>query len=59
MKNWKRIAAALDTGLSEADVEKIAPTLDALEAVLRPRIAAIPYETEPAVVFEPHAEDLP
>lgn len=59
MKNWKSIAAALETGLSDADVERIAPTLDALEAVLRPAIAALPYEAEPAVVFEPPPEDLP
>jgi len=59
MKNWKRIAAAMETGLSDADVDRIAPTLDALEAALRPLLASIPYEAEPAVVFAPPPEDLP
>lgn len=59
MKNWKRIAAALEPGLSDADIDRIAPTLDALETALRPLIDAIPYEAEPAVVFAPPPEDLP
>ncbi|HSW50712.1 MAG TPA: hypothetical protein VLH09_11085 [Bryobacteraceae bacterium] len=59
MKNWKRIAAAMETGLSDADADRIAPTLDALEAALRPLIGAIPHEAEPAVIFEPPPEELP
>ncbi len=57
MKTWKLIAAGLTTGLSDADVERIAPALDALDAALRPRVAEIPYEAEPAVVFAPSPEE--
>ena len=57
MKNWKLIAAGLETGLSDTDVERITPALDALDAALRPQVAAIPYEAEPAVVFEPSSEE--
>jgi len=57
MKDWKAIAAGLDTGLSDADVEKITPALDTLEAALRPLSATIPYETEPAFIFEAPPEN--
>jgi len=57
MKNWKLIAEGLATGLSDADVEKIAPALDALDAALRPQAAAIPYEAEPGFVFAPSPEE--
>jgi len=57
MKNWKLIAAGLETGLSDADVERITPALEALDAALRPQAAAIPYEAEPAVVFAPSPEE--
>ena len=59
MKDWKLIASGLGAGLRAEDLERITPALDALEAVFRPLAAAIPYETEPAVVFEPPPEDLP
>ena len=57
MKNWKLIAAGLATGLSDAEVERITPALEALDAALRPRVAAIPYEAEPAVIFEAPPEE--
>ena len=57
MKNWKLIAAGLATGLTDADVGRITPALDALDAALRPQVAAIPYEAEPAVIFAPSSEE--
>jgi hypothetical protein len=59
MRNWKLVAAGLDAGLSEAEVERIAPALDALEAAFRPLAAALDYEAEPAVTFEASPEERP
>ena len=59
MKNWMLIAAGLETGLSEAEIEEIAPVLDALEASFRPLAAALPHESEPAVTFDVAPEKLP
>ena len=36
MTDWKKIAAALDPPIPAADVEKIAPVLEALEEAFRP-----------------------
>jgi hypothetical protein len=49
MKNWKQMGAA--AGLETADVERIAPLLDALEAAFRPLVETIPHDADPALVF--------
>ena len=36
-----------------ADLERIAPTLDALEEIFRPLARSLPAEIEPAVIFRP------
>jgi hypothetical protein len=36
MPDWKRAAAALDPPIPEADVEKLLPVMNALEAAFRP-----------------------
>ncbi len=59
MTNRRLIAAGLNAGLTEADVERIASALDALEAQFRPLAAALSYETEPAVVYAPAPEERP
>lgn len=51
MKDWKQIAAGYGLDIPEADVERAVPVLDALEAVFRPLVAAIPESVEPAVTF--------
>lgn len=56
MKNWKLIAAASGFGIPEADLERMAPVLDALEAAFRPLVKEIPTETEPAIVFLPEGQ---
>lgn len=45
------MARALAPDIPEAEVERIAPALDALETAFRPLAAEIPHETEPAVLF--------
>jgi hypothetical protein len=51
MKNWKAIASGNGLNLTDEQLEKISPPLDALEAAFRPLIAAIPHEIEPAVTL--------
>lgn len=42
MTDWKKIASALEPEIPAADIEKVAPVLDALEAAFRPLRASIP-----------------
>lgn len=56
MKNWKKIADGNNLGLSESDLERIAPALDALESTFRPLSRSIPDDVEPAVTFVIHLE---
>jgi len=50
-KDWKKIARAEQLEIPDADLERIAPTLDAMEAAFRPLAQALPPETEPALIF--------
>ena len=43
--------------MAEADVDRIGPSLDALEAAFRPLERAIGAETDPAVIFRADGED--
>jgi hypothetical protein len=56
MKNWKKIATGNGLDIPDADLERIAPALDALEAAFRPLAREIPASVEPAVIFRA-AED--
>jgi len=38
-------------GLDIPDVERIAPSLDTLEAAFRPLVEAIPHDAGPALLF--------
>jgi len=49
MKQWKQIAEA--SGLDIPHLERITPSLDALEAAFRPLVKKIPHDVEPAVIF--------
>ena len=55
MKNWKQISDS--SGFNIPDLDRIVPTLDALEAAFRPLVKAIPYDVEPAVIFRSTADD--
>ena len=48
--DWKKLAAALDPPVCEADVEKIAQVLDTLEAAFRPLQRSLPAD---AVLWTP------
>ena len=56
-KDWKKIARASGLTIPDAALERIAQSLDALEADFRPLVRALPPESEPAVAF--HADALP
>jgi len=51
MKNWKKIAEGADLRIPDTDLDRIARSLDALEATFRPLTKAIPDDIEPAVTF--------
>ena len=42
MTNWRKPASSLDPPIPAAEVEKIVPTLEALEAAFRPLCDSIP-----------------
>ena len=50
-RDWKAAAAAFAPDVPFEQLEKIAPSLDALEAAFRPQVAKLPLETEPAYVL--------
>lgn len=55
--DWKRVAAGYGLDIPEAQLERIAPVLDALVASFRPLAAAIPFETQPATSFHAVEEE--
>lgn len=57
MKNWNKIAEANDLHIPETDIQRIAPSLDALEAAFRPLTKNIPDDAEPAVTFRVFPEE--
>ena len=57
MKNWKAMARAAGLGIPEDQLERIAPSLDGLEAAFAPTRGTIPDEIEPATLFRALAED--
>ncbi len=61
MRDWKKIAEAESFEIPPADMERIVPVLDGLEAAFRPLVTGIPHEVEPAVIFRaaPEAEEEP
>lgn len=56
-KDWKKIAKASGMTIPEAALERIAQSLDGLEAEFRPLARALAAETEPATAFHAVAED--
>jgi hypothetical protein len=44
--DWKKLGAALDPPVSEAEVEKIAPVLDALQSAFRPLQRSLPPDAD-------------
>jgi hypothetical protein len=51
MKDWKKIAEANNLAIPDADLDRIRPSLDQLEAAFRPLSGSIPHQVEPAITF--------
>lgn len=51
LKDWKYIALAWRGAIPEAQLERIIPILQRLEADFRPLAAKLPPELAPALVF--------
>jgi len=56
-KDWKIIARASGLTIPAADVDRIAPALDALETAFRPLARTLGPEADLAVVFQADVED--
>jgi hypothetical protein len=56
-KDWKKIARANRLAIPDADLERMTPVLNAMEAAFRPLAQALPWELEPAIVFHAAPED--
>jgi hypothetical protein len=50
MPDWRAIAQARRYPLTDAELDRIVPVLDALEAAFRPLANALPHETEPFLI---------
>jgi hypothetical protein len=51
MKDWHRIATALDLGLTEEEVTRAATVLQQLDASFTPLRHVVPVDLEPATKF--------
>jgi len=51
MKDWNKIAEANNLSIPDADLERIRPSLDQLEAAFRPLAGSVAHEIEPAITF--------
>jgi hypothetical protein len=49
MTNWPALAAARGLDIPHEAVERIAPSLEALEQAFRPLLAKLPLTLEPAI----------
>jgi hypothetical protein len=50
MKRWSELAELMGLNLPPEQIEKIAPSLDGLEAAFAPLRGSIPHEMEPAII---------
>jgi hypothetical protein len=49
MTNWPALAAARGLDIPQEALERIAPSLEGLEAAFRPLLAKLPFTLEPAI----------
>ena len=54
--DWKALAKARELEIPEADLERIAARLEALEKAFRPLARKLTPDQEPAAVFRAEAE---
>ena len=56
-KDWKKIAHASGLAIPDAALDRIAPSLDALESAFRPLVRALPAEADSALAFHAASQD--
>jgi hypothetical protein len=56
-KDWSKIARANGLPIPDAELERTAPVLEALEASFRPFVENLPWSLDPAIMFQPEPED--
>jgi len=57
MKDWKLMLKAQGLDISDQEVDRMQPSLNALEAAFRPLVAEIPSDIEPALIFRCSREE--
>lgn len=55
--DWKKLAEAWQLEIPEADLERIAPRLEALHEIFLPLSEGLQSDQEPAIVFQPNSEE--
>lgn len=53
MKDWTKIAAASGFGVPDEQMARISPVLTAVDEAFAALRAGLPFDTEPAPVFQP------
>ena len=56
MSDWKKISEGLNTGIPDAQIETIRPTLDGLEKLFHPLTLTLTPEDDIATPFAPEIE---
>lgn len=57
MADWKKLAEALHTGIPDAQIETIRPTLDGLEKLFQPLTLTLQPEDDIATPFVAEMEE--
>lgn len=52
MTNWKLLAEAHQLAIPEPELERIVPTLDALDKAFRKVLSGLPADTDSSLVFQ-------
>ena len=52
MKDWKLLAKAQDLDIPEEELARVSQVLDGLEQAFAPLRDLVPFETEPAIIFQ-------
>jgi hypothetical protein len=56
MTNWKLLAEAHQIGIPEPELERIVPTLEALDQAFRNVLSALPPDADSALIFHADVE---
>ena len=57
MKDWKLLARAQDLDIPEDELARVSQALDGLEEAFAPLRGLVPFDTEPAIIFQQPVEE--